>query len=58
MTRKRKITPGPYLLYLELLHDRVTDPNSYPYSLPSLRHLQTLKFHPKVTFLVETTAST
>jgi predicted ATPase len=52
MTRKRKITPGPYILYLELVRDRVTDPNRYPYSLPALRHLETLEFHPKVTFFL------
>ncbi len=52
MARKRKVTPGPYLLYVELVRDRVTNPNTYPYSVPALRHLQTLEFHPKVTFLL------
>jgi predicted ATPase len=52
MARKRKITPGPYLLYVELIRDRAGDPNRYPYSIPALRHLETLEFHPKVTFLI------
>lgn len=52
MARKRKITPGPYLLYLEILGDRVSDRNQFPYSLPAFRDLQTLEFHPKVTFIL------
>ncbi len=52
MKRKRRSTPGPYLLYLEVVRDRVTDPNRYPYCLPALRGLDTLEFHPKVTFLL------
>ena len=50
--RKRKSTPGPYLLHLELLRDRVPDANRFPYSLPAVRGLSTLAFHPKVTFLI------
>ena len=52
MARKRKTSPGPYLLHLEVVRDRVTDPKIYPFNLPSLRGLETLSFHPKVTFLV------
>jgi predicted ATPase len=52
MARKRQITPGPYLLYLELPRDRVTNPDRYPFALPALRRLETLAFHPKVTFLL------
>jgi predicted ATPase len=37
---------------LELLHDRIPDPNCYPYNLPAIRSLTRLSFHPKVTFLV------
>jgi predicted ATPase len=52
--RKRKSHPGPYLLSLELLRDRIPDADRdrYPYNLPAIRHLSTLAFHPKVTFLV------
>ena len=52
MARKRKSTPGPYLLYLEVLRDRIPDASRFPYNLPALRELTTLPFHPKVTFLV------
>ncbi len=52
MARKRKSTPGPYLLHLELLRDRIPDANRFPYNLPAVRGLSTLPFHPKVTFLI------
>ena len=52
MARKRTSTPGPYLLYLEMVRDRIVDPRRYPFALPALRELETLRFHPKVTFLV------
>jgi predicted ATPase len=47
-----KSSPGPYLLHLELLRDRILDPNQFPYNLPALSGLTKLQFHPKVTFLV------
>lgn len=47
-----KSTPGPYLLHLELLRDRIPDPNRFPYDLPAVRGLTTLPFHPKVTFFI------
>ncbi len=52
MARKRKSNPGPYLLHLELLRDRIAHAARYPYDLPAIRALTTLPFHPKVTFLV------
>ena len=52
MPRKRTTTPGPYVLSLELLRDRVPDMTAYPFNLPAVRDLTTLPFHPKVTFLV------
>src|SRR4051794_23214896 len=52
MARKRKSNPGPYLLYLELLRERIPDADRFPYTLPAVRHLTTLAFHPKVTFFV------
>jgi predicted ATPase len=39
-------------LHLELLRDRIPDPNRFPYTLPAVRGLTKLLFHPKVTFLV------
>jgi predicted ATPase len=52
VTRRRKSTPGPYLLHLEVLRDRIPDPDQFPYNLPAVRGLTTLSFHPKVTFFV------
>jgi predicted ATPase len=52
MGRRRKSNPGPYLLHVELLRERVPAPDRFPYNLPAVRHLQTLPFHPKVTFFV------
>jgi len=39
-------------LHLELLRERIPDPNRFPYNLPAIRGLETMAFHPKVTFLV------
>lgn len=52
MGTKRKSTPGPYLLHLEMLRDRIADPERYPFNLPAVRALGVLPFHPQVTFLV------
>ena len=52
MGTKRRSTPGPYLLHLELLRDRIADPERYPFNLPAVRALNVLPFHPQVTFLV------
>jgi len=49
---KRKSTPGPYLLHLEVLRDRIADAERYPFNLPAVRALSVLPFHPQVTFLV------
>jgi predicted ATPase len=37
---------------MELLRERITNPNAYPYNLPAVRHLTTLAFHPRVTFFI------
>ena len=51
--RKRKPSPGPYLMDVELRRDRIPDPKQFPFCLPSIRALETnLPFHPKVTFFV------
>jgi predicted ATPase len=52
MPRKRRSSPGPFLLHLEVLRDRIAHPERFPYNLPAIRGLDTLVFHPKVTFLV------
>jgi predicted ATPase len=43
---------GYYLRSIELLRDKITAFSEYPYALPAFRQLNTLKFHPKVTFIV------
>lgn len=43
---------APFLLYLYLLRDRVPSFAKYPFCLPAVRQLETLSFHPRVTFLV------
>lgn len=52
MKRRRRSPPGPYLLHVELLQDRIPSADRFPYNLPAVRHLRTLAFHPKVTFLI------
>ena len=42
----------PFLRHIELLADTIADPDRYPFSIPAIRHLKTLTFHPNVTFLV------
>src|SRR5262249_41283664 len=49
---KRRTTPGPYLMQIELLRERIPDQAKFPYNLPAIRGLTTLAFHPKVTFLI------
>jgi predicted ATPase len=51
--RKRKPSSGPYLIDVELRRDRIADLDHFPFSLPSIRALETnLPLHPKVTFFV------
>ncbi len=51
--RKRKPSPGPYLIAVELRLDRIADRIRFPFCLPSIRALETnLPLHPKVTFFV------
>jgi predicted ATPase len=52
VARRLKSTPGPYLLYLELMREQVAEPDRFPFNLPAIRSLTTLPFHPKVTFLI------
>lgn len=41
-----------YLLDVKLRRDRVPNFDAYPFSLPAVKELGTLKLHPKVTFIV------
>jgi predicted ATPase len=53
MGRRKPINrPGPYLLHVELRRERMGAVDQFPYTLPALRGLEKLAFHPKVTFFV------
>lgn len=52
MAKRRRSSPGPYLLELRLLRDRIPNADRFPYTLPAVRHLDALAFHPRVTFFV------
>jgi predicted ATPase len=52
MRRQKANTTGPFLLHVQLLRERIADSSQFPYCLPALRDLETLPFHPKVTFFV------
>ena len=41
-----------YLLKMQLLRDKVKSFEQYPYSLPIIKHFESLEFHPKVTFII------
>lgn len=41
-----------YIRYIELDRDRVPAFSAYPFNLPAIKDLQSLSFHPKVTFIV------
>lgn len=41
-----------YIRYIELDREKVPSFSEYPFNLPAIRDLQTLAFHPKVTFII------
>ena len=51
MSRKRTRKPGPYLLHVERRPEHAPA-DCYPFDLPAIRAIDTLRFHPKVTFFV------
>lgn len=48
----RSIDAEHYVLALKLKRDKVPSFDFYPYSLPAIRHLESLELHPAVTFVV------
>jgi predicted ATPase len=46
------VTPSRYLLQIRLKRDEVPSFEQYPFSLPAVRPLDVLDFHPKVTFFI------
>src|SRR5271157_5899552 len=45
-------TAEPFIASLELMRDRVADFTRYPFCIPSMQNLRTLKLNPQVTFFV------
>lgn len=48
MPRRRQ----PYLLHASVRPELVADPGAYPFAIPAVRDLGSVRFHPNVTFLV------
>lgn len=44
--------PRPYLREISIKRGKVPDPTRYPFSMAAVRLLETLRFHPDVTYLV------
>jgi predicted ATPase len=42
----------PFLRGIQLLRERIERPDEYPFSLPAVQAIDSLSFHPDVTFLV------
>lgn len=42
----------PYLVDITLLHDDIKEPDDFPFNIPSIRGLETLTFHPDVTYFI------
>lgn len=41
-----------YLRYMEVLRQRIPSYENYPFSVGAIRHMNQLKFHPKVTYFI------
>ena len=50
--RKGRVQKAPFLLEFRLRREEVEDFSRYPFALPAIRDLETLEFHPRVTFFV------
>jgi predicted ATPase len=46
------LTAKPYLIDITILQDKIEEKDEYPFSVPSIRNLNTLTFHPKVTYFI------
>lgn len=52
MSSRKNLAAKPYLIDVTLLRERIPSFDEYPFSLPVVRNLETLTFHPDVTFFV------
>jgi len=48
----RAMRAKPYLKEISLKNDKIQNHNEYPFNIPAIQKLKTIKFHPDVTFLV------
>jgi predicted ATPase len=48
----KNLSAKPYLIDITLLREDVPSFDDYPFSLPAVRNLHTLRFHPDVTFFI------
>jgi predicted ATPase len=46
------LTAKPYLIDITILQDKIEEKDEYPFSVPAIRGLTTLTFHPKVTYFI------
>jgi predicted ATPase len=46
------LSPKPYIIDVTLLRDQVPGWDKYPFSVPVIRNLESLQFHPDVTFFI------
>jgi predicted ATPase len=46
------INLSQYIRYIELDRERVPTFSKYPFNLPAIKNLETLAFHPQVTFII------
>jgi len=46
------LSAKPYLIDITLLRDEIKEEAEYPFSIPALRELTTLTFHPDVTYFI------
>lgn len=49
---RRLVEARPYLRSIELRRDLIDRETDFPFSIPAIQHLNTLEFHPDVTFFV------
>jgi predicted ATPase len=54
VTRSKRASAdgSTFVLGLQLVRERVADPNGYPFSIPAIQHVDGLALHPRVTYLV------
>ncbi len=52
MCAESLLSPKPYVIDISLLRDQVPAWDEYPFSVPVIQNLETLDFHPDVTFFI------